>query len=236
MRESDSLAGARIYALAEHYQATYEVAVRFWDQRNRMFLLLGSVIAAGAALTYLEDATIRILTAQASNLGAGAQDKTAPDVARAFRMSIAFLDVAVFYLTMNLYQNTVSVRRYYEYLDWLERELRDVLQLADTSVAFSREGAFYRARKRAMSRFIAYSYYLVVGFMLGLYFALRLLADLGHATLAPAAGVMAWVQHNLLLFLDVFTGFLTLLVFLAYVRSNVLSRHRRSVPVKEDNG
>ena len=38
--------------LAEHYQHTFEVTLKLWEQRNRTFLILLFVVGSGSLLTF----------------------------------------------------------------------------------------------------------------------------------------------------------------------------------------
>jgi hypothetical protein len=175
-----SLRVARAGALVEHYQKTFELALRFWERRNSLFLILIAVLALAAILSVLEQPITTILTEALQRQLGGDQingtikDQIKEGMPQAFNLTIAALVVAIFYLTANLYHRTGSIMSLYVYLAHLENSIRHELEISGAEHAFSREGDFYRSHGFRMSRFIGLSYKFVLGLLLLSFFALRI--------------------------------------------------------------
>lgn len=226
----DTLASARIAALTEHYQKTYELVLHFWERRNRQFLILAGVLAVAAMASILQEALIAgakeylntLLQAKEGGLGqtSAPRQPLSESVPLAYDVLITFLMVATFYLMANLYHRSGGIIRYYVYLGMLEREIRDQMQLRPSQPGFTREGSFYKASGAAVTGLIRWTYKLVLFSLLVLFFVSRILIDWPHdlATLVqlPSADIVGWIAGNFLFLLDVLLFALTLLLFLGY--------------------
>jgi hypothetical protein len=135
----------KIELLAEHYQKTYELTYRLWQQRNRAFLLLIVVIAGGAVLTYRPTDVKPLLVAWVAKLLEIKDSRSLGDLENSslFAFLQTILLVAIFYLMVNLFHRALYVLRNYAYLGAIEKEIRSGLSIPNEAVAFSRESTFY---------------------------------------------------------------------------------------------
>lgn len=204
-------------ALVEHYQNTYELVFRLWGQRNKTFLLLLGVVGA-AALFVNEESLKDLLQMLRGYLQQGAAPTPAAPGSASYRyfseenfpfkiIHGMFL-VSIFYLMVSLYHRSLNVLRYYAYLSALEREIRYQLGFDHGEVGFTRESSFYWHKRPILMTLVKYFYILIIAGMLGLFFYLRVLADLSPF-------------DRLMLTIDAVVGIPTLLVFLAYAGQSI---------------
>jgi hypothetical protein len=181
--------------LAEHYQKTYDVTYRMWQQRNRTFLLLIAVIAVGTVLTYRPTDANPLLVAWVAEL----LDIKEADRVEQLRNSFPFallqsiLLTVIFYLMVNLFHRALYVLRNYAYLGALEKEIRTALALSDREVAFTRESEFYWKDRPWLLSTVKVFYVLLLGMLLIAFLGGRVIGDfrsvgnlLGVADLAIA--------------------------------------------------
>jgi hypothetical protein len=231
--DAADIARTRVEALTTHYQKTHEMALRFWDQRNRLFLILISVLAAAAMLTFAQEMAEKALLNWLQQIGGvdGKEKQSDPlalaqqtaDLQMAVQMLSALLLVAVFYLMANLYQHSATISRYYGYLARLEKQIRRELGIADGSAGFSRESAINSKSSARMSRVIGYSFKAILLSLLVAFFALRLTRDCAALKCVPTgvrslADVVGWGRTNFLFTLDVLVLGLTAIFFWSYAR------------------
>jgi Trk-type K+ transport system membrane component len=224
----------RARAMVEHYQKTYELVLRFWEQRNQLFLVLASVVAAAALLTYVQTAALRIaegaLMASLSKDATQTQEEIRANLPLAFDMLIAFLVVAVFYLMANLYHRSAHIINYYTYLRRLEIEIRDELKFEARTIAFTREGTFYERTGLPKSRLLGLSYKVVLGSLLFAFFFLRIVRDQPDwSRLEPdsVARIADWGQQSFLFLLDIFVAVPTAMMFFGYATLSARAAHLR---------
>lgn len=226
METAASTPRTRAAALAEHYQKTIELVSHYWERRNRQFIILTSVLAAATFVTIVQRPLIvafKHLIANYLNVTGDERKLIEESLPLAFDLIVAFLVVAVFYLMASLYHRSGVIINNYQYLGRLEREIRSDLQVPEDWIAFSREGKFYRITSLRMTRLIRSAYKVVLGSLLVLFFASRLLVDLPQEWIAlrlpdrnDLLSWASWAGKHFLFVLDVLVSFLTTLVFLAY--------------------
>ena len=229
MADRDTSAGPgphRADALVSHYQKTYELTLKFWEERNRLFLVLVSVVGAAVMLTYAEHATIMLVE---NALLKDVPDQEArlrikQDIPSAFKLLIAMLVLSVFFLMVSLFQRSLTILKYYSYLARLEAEIRRELGLDSGSIAFTRESTFYARHSGLPSRLIGIIYSLVLGALLVSFFVFRLQRDwpsqrprLGETSWTSLSALIDWLQGNFLIFVDVAIGIPTLILFAGYI-------------------
>jgi hypothetical protein len=169
--------------VVDHYQKTYELTHEFWKQRNNLFVILVSFLAAWTILLSLgqPQANSLLIVWFAKTIG-----ETDPSKIKDLQNSVNFdlLQVlamaVVFYLTVNLYHRTQDVLRLYKYLDGLEGEIRQRLQLPPTSIAFTRESTFYWKERPWPLAFVKVAYIIILSVLLGGFLWLRLNGDLSN--------------------------------------------------------
>ena len=226
----------RAAALVEHYQKTYELVLRFWEQRNHLFLVLASVVAAAALLTYVQGAAVRIaVEAVVNSLPKDAtqtHDEIRSNLPLAFDMLIAFLVVAVFYLMANLYHRSAHIINYYSYLRRLEIEIREELKFEESKIAFTREGSFYETTGLPKSRLLGLSYKVVLGSLLFAFFFLRIVRDQpdwSRLQLSSLTQIAEWGQQSFLFLLDIFVAVPTAIMFFGYATLSARTARSNSV-------
>jgi hypothetical protein len=181
----------RLAILTDHYQKTFELTYEYWKQRNRIFLLLLSVIGLAALLAVQVPGTQSLFIDVITGL-LGVDDPVRVDQFRGgfpFELLQSILLFIVFYLMVNLYHRNISVLRSYRYLDRLEDEIRAMMEADETSVAFTREGKFYWSQRTPVTGrlhtlgswamgMVKYAYSILLGFLLIFFLGSRLLASL----------------------------------------------------------
>jgi hypothetical protein len=234
----DGLATVRAEALVEHYQWTREQLTRDWVDRNHRYSLLVALLAVAALLSFVQGPVVRTLgalsTTELSSLLGKASGSPDPwgilaslviyNAAVVFDLlMIAFL-VLVFYLMTDVFHRSGILGSGYVYLSLMEHEVRAALLLTESHTAFTREGAFYQATGRRMSKLVGRANKGMLGCLLVLFFAARLFTDFPQEWLplrlpAPAdlAAWTRWATRNFLFFLDVVTALLTARMFWGYV-------------------
>ncbi len=236
----DGLAAVRATALVEHYQKTREQLTHDWVERNRRYSLLVAMLAAAAMLSFVQGPVVqalgRLSTGELSTLLGKVTTLGNPDLSSivasllVYNASVVFdllmigFLVLSFYLMTDLFHRSSILGSGYVYLALMEREIRGALLLGEEHAAFTREGAFYRATGRRMSKLIGWANKGMLGALLVLFFAARLFTDFptdwlaGHA---PGRGDVAawpqWATRNFLFVLDVITALLTARMFWGYL-------------------
>ena len=218
-----SLDTTRAAALTEHYQKTFELVLHFWENRNRQFLMLTGLIAATALATIFQ----RPLLAAMGGYLKG-HNLSDPDLVTAlplaYRVVVVFLLVAVFYLMATLYHRSAVIINCYQYLGVLERSIRGELRLGPHDLAFSREGRFYQITGSWTSRWIGFSYKLILGSVTLLLFASRIWFDFPSEWPPRVArpqdvGIWyGWLIGNFFFVMDVIIALPTLFLFWRYTR------------------
>lgn len=190
--------------IAEHYQKTYELTLAMWEQRNRTFLLLLVAVGAATLLTFdVSEAQPLLADLIAKTFGV-------EDAARRARLHESFpygviqsiLLMVVLYLMVILYHRTAFIVRSYRYLEAVENDIRAGLPAGQALVSFTREGAFYKGSRPALSRLAGAAYIVMLGLLLAAFLGKRIYTDLKEAGALAAA--------------DIFLAIPTLLFFAAY--------------------
>jgi hypothetical protein len=237
----DDLTKLQATALARHYQRIREQVTRAWEQRNRRYVFLVCMLAVAALLSFVQAPIVKNL-GEGSSVELSALIKKLPNAnnlevlwnilvtllvynaAVVFEVLMIVLLVAVFYLTADLYHRSSLLVDLYLYLALLETEIRSALRLGKRQVAFTREGPFYRVTGTRMSLLIGAANKGMLGCLLFLFFATRLLGDLsfdglpsGIPTHDNFTAWLAWARKSPLLVLDVVTALMTLPLYLGYL-------------------
>jgi tetrahydromethanopterin S-methyltransferase subunit G len=232
--DADTLASVRASALAEHYQKTVDLVSRSWDRRNRQFITLIAVLAAAVLVAFSRQLIAPFLEAlivgQLPGLPPSVVDRLRAFLPLASDLLLALLVVSIFYLMASLCHGTGMIINYYVYLSMVEREVRSELQLAKDQIAFTREGPFFEATGRKLTRLIGLCYKMVLGILLVCFFALRIYFDIpNEGVLAPVPGReeavrwYGWLVGNFLLVIDIVVAVPTLWLFARYARLSPIS-------------
>lgn len=132
--------------LVKHYDKTYDLTYKLWEQRNRLFLILVGVIGAATLLTYRAPETDSLLVdLVAKSVGVSDNEKRVEQLRTGFPFAVlqSILLLVIFYLMVNLFHRALYVLRNYAYLGALEVEIRNDLKVNEGSIAFTRESTFY---------------------------------------------------------------------------------------------
>ncbi len=175
-----------VAVLAEHYQKTFELADGLRKDRNRYFVFL-VLFLAGSSLVFILGKTVVlqvlvIWIGHSIGLPDGTpttlpgiitlQDLLELMLKENFDIYVLLALTVVFYLMMNLYHHTVTVRRLYAYLEAMEKEIGANLTQDREIVSFTREGKFYKAHNSPWLKSIGLSYSIVLTFLLVGFFSL----------------------------------------------------------------
>jgi len=166
--------------LAEHYQKTYDLTYRLWQQRNRTFLLLIAVIAVGTILTYRPTDANPLIVAWVAKLLDINESEHINELRRSFPFALlqSILLTVIFYLMVNLFHRALYVLRNYAYLGALEKEIRSTLLLSDDdSVAFTRESSFYWKYHPWLLSTVNWVYVFLLGLLLFAFLGGRIVGD-----------------------------------------------------------
>ena len=230
--EAGSLATVRAAALVDHYQKTMELVTHHWERRSRQFVTLVAVLAGAALVAFMRPLIAPALTAlileRLPKIEPAVVERVTPVAAD---LLLGFLVISVFYLTASLLNRTNLITNYYGYMEELETEIRGALGFLPPSIAFTREGEFYRVVGSDISRLIARCYKWVLGLLLVFFFAARLFFDFPQ-DLPPwqqpdRALVLTYVAKTFLIVIDVIVVIATAWLFLRFVRLKPLTRAER---------
>lgn len=165
--------------LIGHYDQTYDLTYKLWEQRNRTFILLLIVIGAATLLTFdASQANPLLLDLYAKLLGI-----TSADRINQLRSSFPFgllqsiLLLIIFYLMVNLYHRALYILRSYHYLAAVEEEIRQYLGLSDTSISFTREGKNYQKNYSSLQSMVKWVYIVLLGLLLLAFLLGRIVQD-----------------------------------------------------------
>lgn len=169
-----------IELLVQHYEKTYETTIKVWEQRNRTFLILLLVVGVATLITFnvpeaqplLADLIAKILAITEGTRIAALRTSLPYGLIQSI-----FL-MAILYLMVIVYHRTTFILRNYIYLEAVEKEIRVGLGLSDNSIAFSREGNFYKAHKPYLSKLIGLAYIVMLGVLLTAFSGMRIYTDL----------------------------------------------------------
>ncbi len=167
-------------ALTEHYQNTYKLTYRFWNQRNRLFLYLISVTTVASILTYRPMDANPLLVAWIGKLLGIATPEGLNELGRSFPFALLhlLLLIVVFYLMVNLCHRNLYILRNYRYLGALEAEIRQMGEFKPDSVAFTRESIFYWGSRPWILGSVKWAYVILLGSLIGMFLWGRFATDI----------------------------------------------------------
>jgi hypothetical protein len=195
--------------IVEHYEKTYEITLKVWEQRNRTFLILLIVVGVATLITF------NVSEAQPLLADLIAKFLAIKEGARiaALRTSLPYgliqsiFLMVILYLMVIVYHRTTFILRNYMYLEAVENEIRAGLELSDNSIAFSREGRFYKEHTPYLSKLVGLSYIVMLGVLLSVFSGMRILTDLTSGNI--------WFTV-----VDVFLALSALIFFIAYAQAS----------------
>ncbi len=88
------------------------------------------------------------------------------------------ISIIVLYLMLNITNLTSTIFRYYHYINRLESDVRRELQFDRWSVAFTREGEWYKEYRAPLQVPIRYFYVLILTGLMCFYFGVRIAGNL----------------------------------------------------------
>lgn len=155
-------------ALVGHYEKTFELTYKLWQQRNRLFLLLLAVISTATFLSFRTPFGDTLLASWIANSAGLTEDTEIVALRKSFPYELlqTILLIVIFYLMVNLYHRAVYVLRNYRYLGLLEAEIRSHLNLDANSVSFTRESTFYWDQRSVLSGGVKFVYIGILGALL----------------------------------------------------------------------
>ena len=193
---------------------TYELVLHFWERRNRQFLVLMGLLAAAALVTIFQEPLLAFVLLHYLALQKPTDGELIiASLPLAYRVVVTFLLVAVFYLMANLYHRSGVIINYYQYLGVLEGKIRHALGFSPDEIAFSREGRFFDITGSRMTRWIGFSYKLILGSLILLFFVSRIWFDLPTEWFSPRVATpedvikwYGWLIGNFFFVIDVLIG------------------------------
>lgn len=234
--------------LNDHYKETYNLALRTWNYRNRIFLILLAVVGGATLLTFEVDGAEPLLV----DIIAGFFDITDCNTVTDLRTSFPFgliqsiLLMIILYLNVQLFHRTINIARYYKYIEKLELEIREILFEKDYKenfkkesndqestnqsirelllkedyiASFTRESKHYASTKHFLSGWIQFAYFIMLGGLLSAFISGRIISDFSNN------------QHWLLIASDIIISLAILLSYFGYVDSaaelNFFERFRK---------
>lgn len=165
--------------LVEHYHKTYDLTFKIWENRNKNLLILLIVVGFSTLLTFNVAEAQPLLVDIIAKL-CGISDATrVTELRKSFPYGIiqSIFIIVVFYLMLNLYQKTRFIRRSYEYLSGVEKDIRHALSLKSHSVSFTREGEFYKKDQTFTALMTGICYIFILGVLLFSFLGMRLITD-----------------------------------------------------------
>jgi hypothetical protein len=169
-----------IELFVEHYEKTYEITLKVWEQRNRTFLILLVVVGVATLITFnvpeaqplLADFIAKVLAIKESSRIAALRTSLP------YGLIQSILLMVILYLMVIVYHRTTFILRNYQYLEAVEKEIREGLELPENSIAFSREGKFYNEHKPYLSKLVGLAYTVMLGVLLTVFSGMRIYTDL----------------------------------------------------------
>lgn len=206
--------------LTEHYQKTFELTMKLWEQRNRTFLILLLVVGLATLLTFNPTKLVAeplVVDYIAKTLGS---DRDALRAGFPYFLIQSILLMVVLYFMVILYHRTTLISRNYIYLAAVEEEIRNRLELAEDELSFTREGRFYEQARSPFQRQIGLAYITMLGVLLMSFLGARIYADFSIG--------LYWLVG-----IDMILAIPALLFFLAYayVSSRIISRLVSKLPL-----
>ncbi|PRX64372.1 hypothetical protein B0I32_109301 [Nonomuraea fuscirosea] len=190
--------------IAEHYQYTFELAYKYWRERNRLFVAMLGMLGFTALTSTRSEAGSLLVIGIANALGVqgeGDQMAALQDSLPIALVNGVFLGVIAM-LVFLVYQRTRYLKALYAYLGELESELRSLLELPPTSTAFTRESDFYRKHSGVFAAHVLGAAYLSFsGVALGAVVGLRLIQDVQLTSSTSFVVELAFGSAAILFFL-----------------------------------
>ncbi|GAA1653958.1 hypothetical protein GCM10009733_059140 [Nonomuraea maheshkhaliensis] len=197
--------------IAEHYQHSFELAYKYWRERNRLFVAMLGMLGFMAVISTRSQAGSLLVIGIANALGVqgeGGQTAAIQDSLPIALVNGVLLGVIAM-LVFLVYQRTRYLKALYAYLGELESELRNLLELPETSIAFTRESDFYRKHSGVFAAHVLGAAYLAFGGVaLAAVVLLRLYQDVQLSSSASFVVELA-------------IGSVAILFFLGYVREEM---------------
>jgi hypothetical protein len=201
--------------LAEHYQKTYELTFELSRERNRTFLLLLGLIGVAAILAFRISHTDALLIDIFAKWSGISDPMAITELKSTFSYALlqSILQVAVFYLMVNLYHRNDYVNRNYAYLALLEDDIRSLLGDQAGILSFTREGNFYWTTRPRLFGMVKWVYIVLLGGLLLAFTIGRVVDDCRTGS-------------ELLIVVDAVVGGVTILFFYGYASSSVVHDKR----------
>lgn len=182
------MAEAKGELLIDHHQKTYELTYRLWTQRNRIFLLHLATISVATLLTCRVSGAESLFVAWVAGLLGTDGESQVRELRASFPFALlqSILMMVVFYLMLALYHRALHVLCNYAYLGALETEIRELLDLQESHVAFTRESVFCWSNRPRMLGAVKWVYIALLGLLLFAFLGGRLVGDFRAGDKLPA--------------------------------------------------
>ena len=169
-----------IQTLAEHYQKTFEVTYEMWKQRNKLYLVLLSLVSVATLVTFQAPQANSLLIDWVANLVGVTDPSRIAEIRVGFPFAIlqSALVMAVFYVMINLYQHNRIIWHNDSYLRSLEKEMRDLIGLEVESKIFTRESSYNTGESFRDGVLIARTYVVSLGLLLSAFLGGRIVEDI----------------------------------------------------------
>jgi hypothetical protein len=196
--------------ISEHYQKTFELTYKVWEERNTLFVYLVIVTGFGLLLilripemnALLIDTIIKLLDITDPVRITQLQNNFPFDILLSIILLINF------YLTQRLYSTNLSVSRGYQYLGLIEQEIKESLSLAEDKVLFTREGKFYWNKRSIIQQISKICYMIILIIILVPFMILKIQQDFA-------------IHQLLITFIDIVVIVLTLIFLFGYIKSTI---------------
>jgi hypothetical protein len=195
-------------SLIEHYQKTYEMTYKLWEERNQTFVLLIGTIGVATMVTLKIPQANSLLVDGISRVLDIKDSQRIQQLQNSFPFGVlqSILLLAIFYLMVNLYHRTATITRSYRYLALMEKEIRINLALPAGSVSFTREGDFYSSHQGKFLASVKWFYAILLGALLSAFLVAKIWDDFSSGAI-------------LLGIVDVGLAFSILTYFVGYAKS-----------------
>lgn len=157
---------AKITALVDHFQKTFELNHSLWQERNKNFLFLLCVVGVELLIIFRTEGVISVMADVYSKF---LREKSTVDIASGFPFDllVTILLVVILYLMIQIYHRTSHINRTFGYIKIVEDDIRTVLDISgDGEKSFTRESEYYQKHWRYLLKLTGIVYALILGALL----------------------------------------------------------------------
>ncbi len=166
---------SRAEILSNHYKDTFDFTLKLWDQRNRTFIILLLVVGVASLLNIKGSQAHPLLVDAIINYLDISDQNRVDDLRKSFPIGLihSILLMVILYLMVQLYHRTITITRNYSYLGKMEDEIRKDLGVVGDKISFTREGKFYNDNSPSSTKYIRYTYLIMLGLLIITFLVVR---------------------------------------------------------------